>query len=86
MEKIMMQIDLDYDGKVQFSEFLIAGCNKRALFTSHNMSQCFDYIDSDQDGDISRKDLADFLGCEIDDYFIGNMIEDADDDCIGRLS
>ena len=29
MEKIMKQVDLDYDGKVQFTEFLIAGCNKK---------------------------------------------------------
>ena len=62
MEKIMQQIDLDYDGKIQFSEFLIAACNKRALFTQINIQKCFNYIDFDQDGEITRKDLSEFLG------------------------
>ena len=86
MEKIMKQVDLDYDGKVQFSEFLIAACNKRALFTQASILKCFNYIDFDQDGELTRKDLAEFLGCELDDYYIGNMIEDADDDCAGKLT
>ena len=41
MEEIMKQIDLDYDGQVQFSEFLIAACNKRMLMTDENLEKCF---------------------------------------------
>ena len=37
MEAIMKQIDLDYDGKVQFSEFIVAACDKVALFSAENI-------------------------------------------------
>ena len=78
MEAIMKQIDLDYDGKVQFTEFLIAASDKRALFTNKNLAMCFEFIDHDGDGEISTADLQVFMGEDIDDYYISNMIEDAD--------
>ena len=85
MEQIMKQIDLDYDGKIQFTEFLIAGCNKRALFTAHNIEQWFTYIEMDGDKEITREDLSTFIGEDVGDYFVGNMIEDANDNCDGGL-
>ncbi len=59
MEQIIRHVDLDFDGKVQFTEFLIAGCNKRALFTQHNIEKCFRVLDIDEDEDeeISCNDL-----------------------------
>ena len=85
MEGIMKQIDLDYDGKVQFTEFLIAACDKRKLFTTHNLQLCFEFIDSDGDGEITTADLQEFMGQEVDQYYISNMIEDADDNADGGL-
>ena len=62
MEAIMKQIDLDYDGKVQFTEFLIAACDKKLLFSVINLKLCFEFIDMDGDGNISIDDLSDFMG------------------------
>ncbi len=53
----MKQVDLDYDGKVQFTEFLIAGCNKKQLFVPHNLEKCFEFIDKNNDGIICEEDL-----------------------------
>lgn len=47
MEKIMISCDLDYDGKMQFTEFLMASCNKHSLFSEGNMKECFNHIDYD---------------------------------------
>ena len=33
MKQIMYQCDMDFDGKMQFTEFLIAACNKRGLLS-----------------------------------------------------
>ena len=65
MEGVINQIDLDFDGKIQFTEFLIACCNKKQLFTAHNIEQCFNYIDANQDGEIDTEDMSTFLGTEI---------------------
>ena len=81
----MKQIDLDYDGKIQFTEFLIATCNKRSLFTAHNIESCFQYIDADQDGEISKSDMSQFLGQEIDEEFINEIIGEADENMDGGL-
>ena len=62
MEQILKNCDLDYDGKIQFTEFLIAACNKRALLTSHNIEMCFNFLDADGDGSLSRDDLKCSLG------------------------
>jgi Ca2+-binding EF-hand superfamily protein len=45
----------------------------------------FAYIDNDKDGFITREDLRIFLTSK-DEYFIGNMIEEADYDCDGGLT
>ena len=37
MKQVIEQVDLDFDGKVQFTEFLLACCNKKALLTQHNI-------------------------------------------------
>ena len=41
MEQIMKQADLDYDGKVQFTEFLIACCDKKKLISEQNLKNVF---------------------------------------------
>ena len=28
-ERVLREVDLNFDGKIQFTEFLMAGCNKR---------------------------------------------------------
>uniref|UniRef100_A0A7S3CKL8 EF-hand domain-containing protein n=1 Tax=Strombidium rassoulzadegani TaxID=1082188 RepID=A0A7S3CKL8_9SPIT len=86
MEQIIKNCDLDGDGKIQFTEFIIACCNKKALLTTHNLAECFSYFDDDGDGVLSRNDLQEVLGEDLDEYQIGNILEDADDECLGKIS
>ena len=37
MVEIIKKIDLDFDGKIQFTEFLLSTCNKRSLLTIANI-------------------------------------------------
>ena len=78
MEAIMKQIDLDYDGQVQFSEFLIAACNKRTLFADANVEKCFKFIDADGDGEISLDDMRVFLGEEVEEQEVVQIFNEAD--------
>ena len=82
----MKQIDLNYDGKLQFSEFLVAGCNKRALFTAYNLDRCFKVIDKDGDSFVNVEDLRHFLGTAVPDDYIEKMLKAADENSDGILS
>ena len=86
MQAIMSQCDLDFDGKIQFTEFLIACCNKRLLFSDQNLNECFMHIDKDQDGVIGTKDIRGFVGDEYTDESIKDMIKKADIYSDGTLS
>ena len=47
IERILREIDLDHDGKVQFTEFLIACCDKEKLTSVENLQRVFKLIDND---------------------------------------
>ena len=81
----MKQIDLDGDEMIQYTEFLLACCNKRSLFTDINIKKCFDYIDSNLDGEICDKDLKIFVGDSANDYQVLQMIQEADENGDGGL-
>lgn len=84
MVKTIKQIDINNDKNISFTEFLIAGSNKQTLLAESNLLSAFSYIDNDKDEFITREDLRIFLNIK-NEYFIGNIIEEADDDCDGGL-
>ena len=85
MKEILKNCDLNFDGQIQFTEFMIAACNKRALLTQHNVDECFQYLDHDGDGNITVQDLKKILGEDIDERFIKQMLEDADEEDLQKM-
>ena len=75
---------LSQSKNICFTEFLIASCNKNNLLCENNLITTFKYIDDDGDGFISRDDFRKFVNID-NEYFIGNLIEEADNDCDGGL-
>ena len=67
MEKVMRQCDLNFDGKISLTEFLIATSNKRMLFSDYNLQECFNFIDQNRDGFVCKDDLSKFMGREVSD-------------------
>jgi len=61
MDKIVRCVDVNQDGNIQFTEFLIAASNKNMLLTEENLRRTFDFMDSNKDKQICRKDLAKFM-------------------------
>ena len=49
------------DGLIQFTEFLVAACDKISLLTSDNIHKEFKCLDADQDGVINANDLEKFM-------------------------
>jgi Ca2+-binding EF-hand superfamily protein len=85
MAKIIKQIDMNNDRNISFTEFLVGACNKVSLLTDHNLKSTFSCIDYDKDGIITREDLRVFMNIK-NDYMLGNVIEEADDDCDGGIT
>lgn len=86
ISRIIRNVDLTDNCKsITFTEFLMAACNKNVLLNEFNLRCAFTYIDYDNDQFISREDFRKFLNIK-NEYFIGNLIEEADDDCDGGLT
>ena len=84
MNKIMKDVNLVNPKTISFTEFLIAACSKNNLLTEANLKQVFNFIDDDGDQFINREDFKKFINVD-NDYFIGNLMEEADNDCDGGL-
>lgn len=84
-DRVIKNCDLDGDGKMQFTEFVIAACHKKPLLSENNLKLCFEFIDFDSDGLITRPDLRNFLGVEVDDIFINEMLDRQDQEGDGSI-
>ena len=49
------------DGLIQFTEFILAGCNKKDLLTPENIRKEYDYLDFDKDGLVGLEDIRKFM-------------------------
>jgi|LauGreDrversion4_2_1035121.scaffolds.fasta_scaffold411554_2 Ca2+-binding EF-hand superfamily protein len=56
-QEIMLEVDQDGDGLVNYSEFLAASINKAKLLSTQNLQIAFQMLDSDKNGVISLKEL-----------------------------
>jgi Ca2+-binding EF-hand superfamily protein len=63
----------------------VGASNKISLLTEKNLLNAFAYIDFDKNGVIKRDDMKVFLNVK-NEYFLGNLVEEADDDCDGGLN
>ena len=62
MQKILKFMDLSGgDGLIQFTEFLVAGCDKQSLLTEANIRKEFEFLDLDKDKFITPSDIENFM-------------------------
>jgi len=56
-EHILVDLDKDCNGVVDYSEFITAAINKNKVLTENNLEKCFKLFDSDNSGQISQDEL-----------------------------
>lgn len=63
MKRIVACIDFadGGDGLIQFTEFILAGCNKKNLLVQEHIIEEFKFLDMDKDGQIGIEDMRKFL-------------------------
>ena len=77
MQRMLKYMDIaGGDGLIQFTEFLVAGCDKRLLLTEVNLQKEFQFLDADQDGYIGPADAEKFMYAFADNNFVAQ-----DEDC-----
>lgn len=78
LEVLFEGIDIDGTGKVHYSEFLAATIEAHGSIDEERLAEAFDRIDSDDTGYITTSDLKEFLGEDIPDKYLTDIIEEAD--------
>lgn len=70
-------IDIDGSGKVHYIEFLAATIEAHGSIDEERLAESFDRLDSDDSGVITVKNLKDFLGDDLPDAYLENVIDEA---------
>ena len=71
---------------IDYTEFLAATLETQGAIEEYRLSECFDQMDSDDSGFISRENLRDLLGKNSSEYLIDMLMEEADIKKDGRIS
>jgi hypothetical protein len=69
---------VDNNKKINYSEFIAATVEAHGELSEERLADAFDRIDSDDDGFVTVEDLRDFLGDSVPQYYIDQIIEEAD--------
>lgn len=80
-DKVMRDVDLDYSGYVDYSEFMLAGKNNKLLMTSRNLRTIFQLFDTDNSGKISFSEFKQGLklyNVQASDELWGALLLEAD--------
>jgi calcium-dependent protein kinase len=80
IDRIMIEVDIDESGEIDYSEFLTACFSKRYLLSREKLEMAFQEYDTSHSGAITKDDLKDVLGKDhsYDDSIWQMMIEEAD--------
>lgn len=77
-------LNINRDGGITLTEFLLGACSKPSIITEGNVKQVFQYIDGNGNQQISREELKGFIGID-DDERVASMLVEGDVDSSGYL-
>jgi Ca2+-binding EF-hand superfamily protein len=78
LQKLFEGIDIDGTGSVHYSEFLASTIEAHGSIDEERLAEAFDRIDSDDTGYITTSDLKEFLGEDVSDKYLTDIINEAD--------
>ena len=86
IQEIFSSIDVNGNQKIMFTEFIAATIEARGLIAEDRIAEAFDRLDSDNSGFISKANLKEFLGDDITDAEITEIMKEADKTKDGKIS
>lgn len=85
-ERVMQMLDLDNNGFLDFSEFLIAASDLSVLLSNQKLKLAFDLFDEDKSGSISVNEFRRVLKVGEDSALLDKLIRVVDKNKDGELS
>jgi len=86
LQTMFQGIDVDGTGSVHYSEFLAATLEAHGMLDEERLAEAFDRLDSDDSGYITLSDLKDFLGEEVPEKYLNDVIDEVDIEGDHRIS
>jgi calcium-dependent protein kinase len=94
-KKIMHRVDLNKNGSIDYTEFLVANLQIASMFQEARLKEAFDFYDSvcavlasstqDKNGQISLDELRQVFGTVCDEATLKRMIQEGDLDNDGQV-
>eukprot|EP00977_Amphora_coffeiformis_P005628 scaffold1182_cov165-Amphora_coffeaeformis.AAC.4 len=78
LETLFHGIDLDGTGVVHYIEFLAATIESHGSIDEERLAEAFDRLDCDDSGWITVQNLRDFLGDDVPESYLDEVIDEAD--------
>jgi Ca2+-binding EF-hand superfamily protein len=78
VERMFDGLDLDRTGEVKYCEFLAATIEAQGAISEERLAEAFDRLDSDDSGFISKENLREFLGDDLPQDEIDEIIREVD--------
>lgn len=80
-------MDMNKDGKIEYSEFIVAAMDEKTLLSEKRLKAAFDMFDKDKSGNISVDEIKKVLsfGKDIDEEMIKNIISQIDENNDGEI-
>ena len=79
MNKIVKEIDIDGNGFIDYTEFILASMNKEKMLTTERLEVTFNLFDKDGSGKITAKELKEILEIhDVEDSSWDNLIAEVD--------
>jgi calcium-dependent protein kinase len=78
IKKLFSSLDQDQTGVIKYSEFLAACVNEKTMLNERRIIDVFSRIDTDHTGNLSKDNLREFLGNDIDDKTFNAVFNDLD--------
>lgn len=87
VDDLLLEVDSNNNGEVDFSEFLVAALNKENNLKDQKLKQCFDLFDENNDGFIGLEELKSKLaGVKLSDEELKELIGEVDKDGDFKIS
>lgn len=81
LRALMDSIDVDKNGRINYTEFLASSLAKEDLFKTSNILKLFKLLDKDGNGEIDREELKALFSDSNVDQINGKSIEDIIKQC-----